>query len=100
MIIYQKYKNFDINDLLLNRYEPVLAFRIVGATRGGIHLKEIEREEKYELGEMIYSIHYTITEIEFIESTCFETFKVYSNNIIEDSNRELLGKDIIINIHK
>ncbi len=92
--------DFDINDLLLNRYEPILAFRIVGATRGGIHLKEVKREGQYASGEMIYSIHYIITEIEFIESTCFESFKVYSRDIIEDSKRELLGKDIIINIHK
>ena len=78
----------------------VLQFRIIGATRGGIYIKELERSINMDNNEIIISITYQILYVEFIETTCFTTFNVYSRNIINATEKELTGKNIIINIYK
>ena len=91
----------DIGDLLEIK-EPdecrYLAFRLVGATRGAFLLKEIKRTDIPD--DNIIKIDYTVTSVEFIESTCFGKLKAYTDNIIKESNDEIIGTNITISINK
>ena len=41
---------------------------------------------------------YEIIDIEFIDSTCFDTFKTYSKSVIENSKRAFIDTEIMVNI--
>jgi hypothetical protein len=94
----------DVSSMLNNSIAAtnfiVLAFRIVGATRGGIYLRELHRSTKIINNDIITSIEYEIFYVEFIENTCFKKFKAYSPDIISQTEKEIYGKKIIINIYK
>lgn len=92
----------DIFDLLSirNNQMQTLAFRIIGATRGGIYIRELNRTGISDGKETITRIEYEIIKIEFIPSTCFECLKAYSKDVINASNNKLIGTKIIIDIHQ
>jgi hypothetical protein len=75
-----------------------LAIRIPGATRGALLLKVSNRNIVWETYNCIITVEYEITDIQFERSTCFDTFKVYSENIISDARKELINKKVTINI--
>lgn len=68
-----------------------LSFRIPGATRGSIKLEKVHVHKEF--------TKYKIVSIDFIESTCFETLKAYRRGVVEASNTEFCGKEIIINFY-
>lgn len=91
--------NSDISEFINNDNDvQVLSFRIVGATRGGIYLKELHRDSLIVNNNPTISIHYEIKNIEFCNSTCFECFKAYKKDVVADSNKKFRGKELIINI--
>lgn len=100
------YIHIDTSDLdelsKLNNDDKVLVFRIVGATRGGLKLHELERTCYHDANSMTYytNIEYEIVDVEFIESTCFDVFKVYDRRVVDVTKRELIGVHITISIQK
>ena len=90
--------NLDVKELLynLNNFH-VLSFRIPGATRGGIRIKEVNRTQESNKDNII--IEYEIVDIEFIEETCFTIFKAYTPDVVNASKKEIIGTKLIININ-
>ena len=91
----------DIGEILQTNNTITILFRIVCATRGGIELREVERTvNTIDIDNIEYTVKYNISDIKFIESTCFDKFKAYSRDIIDDSIKELIGTSITFIIQK
>ena len=100
--LHKTYIYIDKYDIrfLLNNIDLfyVLSFRTPGATRGGIHIREIERNKDKETN--ITTIEYEITNISFIESSCFRILKTYRREVIEASKNKFIGSKLIIKIQE
>lgn len=84
----------------LDKYDKHLSLRMMGSTRGCLYIQEIERNiDHINPYETNISIEYVISDIKFIEDTCFGKLKVYNEDIVKSSKKELIGTKIIMNIH-
>jgi hypothetical protein len=89
--------NTDVYDLLHNKNDiSILAFRIPGATRGGIYIRQINRTDT----DIDINIECEIMKVSFCEDTCFKIFKTYSRKVVDATNNMVLGTKILLTIKK